>query len=241
MGYVAGRRPVREALLGRRQVSRIYLAQNTAPSKLVDEIVDDAGARSIPVNKVEKQHLDKLVGGVTHQGIVAEVSGYPHIGLSEMIDSVREKDKSLVVALDGVLDPQNLGAIIRTAVGVGADGLVIPKRRGASITATVAKTSAGAVEHANVAATNISVAIDRLKEVGFWVVGADAESPTPIWDLDLKGKTMLVLGGENEGLSRLVKSKCDFLASLPMSGKIESLNVSATSAVMIYEIVKQQT
>ncbi len=241
MPYIAGRRSVKEALMGRRQVSHVYLARSAGSSESVNEIVLLADTQSIPTSRVMTDQLDQWAGEVVHQGVVARISEFRYSDMADLVKLVNGKEQALVVALDGVDDPQNFGAITRTAVGAGVDGLIIREHRAVSVTPAVVKASAGAVEYAVVVRSNINSAIDRLKSEGFWIIGTDGLAPTPIWDLDLKGRIMFVFGGEHRGLSRLVKSKCDFLAKLPMSEKIDSLNVSAVAAVIIYEAVKQRT
>ncbi len=240
MSYIAGRRPIKEALLGSRQVSHVYMAHVIGPSESVNEIVRLAETQNIPIVKVLMEQLDQWAGGVVHQGIVARIGEFRYSDVADLMKLVEGKEQALVVALDGVDDPQNFGAITRTAVGAGVDGLIIREHRAVSVTPAVVKASAGAVEYAVIVRSNISLAIDQLKNEGFWIIGTDSSAPAPIWDLDLKGRIVLVLGGEHQGLSRLVKSKCDFLAMLPMSQKIGSLNVSAAAAVIIYEAVKQR-
>ncbi|HEB12082.1 MAG TPA: 23S rRNA (guanosine(2251)-2'-O)-methyltransferase RlmB [Actinobacteria bacterium] len=240
MSYVAGRRPVKEALLGRRQVSHVYLARGAGPSESVNEIVRLAETQNIPTVMVMTDQLDQWAGGVVHQGVVARIGEFRYSDMADLVRLVDGKEQALIVALDGVEDPQNFGAITRTAVGAGVNGLIIRENRAVSVTPAVVKASAGAIEYAVIVKSNISSAIDRLKSEGFWIIGTDGSAPAPIWDLDLKGRIVLVLGGEHQGLSRLVKSKCDFLAKLPMSRKISSLNVSAAAAAIIYEAVKQR-
>ena len=242
MEYVYGRKPVFEALRGRRRVHKIRLAQETKASPAVAGILRLAAEKSIPLERLPKRYVDDLIGDVLHQGVIAEVEPFKYTDIAELVASTVKNGRSLVVALDGVTDPQNLGAVIRTATAAGAAGIIVPKHGAAPVTAAVAKASAGLVEHAVIAATNLNNAIDRLKDDGgFWVVGADAAAPALIWDLDLTGKIVLVFGGEGEGLSRLVRSKCDFLAKLPLAAPVESLNVSAAAAVMMYEVVRQWT
>lgn len=205
----------------------------------MEEIAEAASALRVPIVRRTGEELGVLVGDMTHQGVVAEVEPYKYVGLDDLLATTKSQSRALLIALDGVTDPQNLGAIVRTAVGAGADGLLVPKHRASPVTAAVAKASAGLVEHASIAQTNLTAAIEKCKNAGYWVIGAHADAAAAIWDIDLSAKMVLVLGGEGRGLSTLVKSKCDFLAGLPMSGDVESLNVSAAAAVMIYEFVRQ--
>jgi 23S rRNA (guanosine2251-2'-O)-methyltransferase len=236
---VAGRKPVIEALAGRRRVFHVYLAEELKPSKTVDALLSAAENAKVPLSRVTKEDLSQLAGDTLHQGVAARVSAYAYSDLADLIALTETKETALVVALDGVTDPQNMGAVIRTAVGAGADGIVVPKHRTAPITPTVVKAAAGATEHAIIVQANLNTAISRLKAAGFWLVGADAGAPEAIWRLDLAGKVALVFGDEGQGLSHLVRSNCDFLAKLPLAGRIDSLNVSAAAAVMIYEVLRQ--
>lgn len=241
MEYIYGRKPVLEALRGRRRVLKVRLALEAKASPAIDDILRLVAENPVTLERPPKRVLDDLLGDVLHQGVIAEVEPFSYVDVADLIASTAEKSRALVVALDGVTDPQNLGAIIRTATAAAADGIIVPKHGAAPVTAAVAKASAGLVEHANIAATNLNNAIDKLKDAGFWVVGADAAAPGTIWEIDLAGKIVLVFGGEGAGLSRLVRSKCDFLAKLPLAAPVESLNVSAAGAVMIYEVVRQRT
>ncbi|MDP1807945.1 MAG: 23S rRNA (guanosine(2251)-2'-O)-methyltransferase RlmB [Actinomycetota bacterium] len=241
MEYIYGRKPVFEALRGRRRVHKIRLAQEAKPSPAIAGILRLAAEKSVPLDRPPKRYVDDLIGDVLHQGVIAEVEPFKYADIADLVASTAENSRALVVALDGVTDPQNLGAVIRTATAAAVDAIILSKHGAAPVTAAVAKASAGLVEYAVIVATNLNNAIDGLKNAGFWVVGADAAAPAPIWDLDLTGKIVLVFGGESEGLSRLVKSKCDFLAKLPLAAPVESLNVSAAAAVMMYEVVRQWT
>jgi 23S rRNA (guanosine2251-2'-O)-methyltransferase len=236
---VAGRKPVIEALAGRRRVYRVFLGEGLKPSKTVDTLLAAAERAGVPLVTVGKDELDRLAGPILHQSAVALVSAYEYAGLAKLIELTGTKDTALVVALDGVTDPQNLGAVIRTAVAAGADGIVVPKHRAAPVTPTVVKAAAGATEHAIMVQANLNTAISGLKAAGFWVIGADAGASEEIWRRDLTGKVALVFGDEGQGLSHLVRSNCDFLAKLPLVGPIDSLNVSAAAAVMIYEVLRQ--
>jgi 23S rRNA (guanosine2251-2'-O)-methyltransferase len=211
---IYGKRPVAEAELGRRSVLRIWKAPETPG-----------------------EELERLCGSPDHQGVVAEVEPYPYAGATELL---RIED-ALLVALDQVQDPRNLGAVARSAEAAGATGLIIPERRSAGVTAVACKASAGAVEHLAIAhARNLADWLGEAKEAGFWIWGADADAKQTPWEIDLTGPTVLVLGGEGKGLRPRVASACDGLVALPQRGKIDSLNVSAAATALLFEAVRQR-
>ena len=211
---VYGRRPVAEAKRGRRRVRRVWTTDDLPASE-----------------------LNRLAGGPDHQGVVAEVDPYPYADA----DSLLEREGALVVALDQVQDTRNLGAICRSAEAAGASGVVIPSRRSAAITPAACKASAGAVEHLPVArVTNLSDWLAKAKEAGGWIYGAEAGAPAPHTQADLTGKVVLVLGGEGKGLRRRVAETCDLLVSIPVRGRVASLNVSAAAAVLLFEALRQR-
>jgi 23S rRNA (guanosine2251-2'-O)-methyltransferase len=211
---VYGRRPVAEARRGRRGVRRVWTYEETDP-----------------------EELTRLAGSQDHQGVVAEVDPYPYADP----DTLLESPEALVVVLDQVQDPHNLGAVCRSAEAAGAAGVVIPERRSASVTAAVAKASAGAVEHLAVArVTNLVDWLRRAKERGAWIYGADADAATLYTDVDLTGRAVLVLGSEGRGLRRLVASSCDELVAIPVRGRVESLNFSVAAAALLFEAVRQR-
>ena len=213
--FIYGRNPVEEARHGRRRVLRVWEAPETPETKLVD-----------------------LCGSEDHQGIVAEVEPFPYVNGSELLQT----DDALVVVLDQIQDPRNLGAICRSAEAAGATGVVIPDRRAASITAAAAKASAGAVEHLKIARVrNISDWITEAKDSGFWVWGADGHSDQAPWQVDLTGRTALVLGTEEKGLRPRVAESCDGLVAIPQSGKVDSLNVSVAASILIFEAIRQRS
>lgn len=237
---IAGRNPVCEALRAGRPVNKIYLARGLKPAT-VAEITGLARERRVPVQKVDKQYLDRLVPGTAHQGIVARVAPHAYAELDDILAAARGDDP-LLVLLDEVTDPHNLGAIIRTAEAAGAHGVVIPRRRAAAVTPAVVKASAGAIEFVPVARVgNLAVTIDALKEKGIWVVGADASARQTIWDAPLDGPLALVVGGEDKGLGRLVREKCDLLVKLPMAGRVNSLNASVAAALVLFEAVRRRS
>ena len=223
---IYGIRPVVEALRsGRRNVFEVVDAVGDV------NVAKAADARSVDVKRASRQRVEDLVPGVIHQGIVARVEPYPYSGVEEIL-STREP---LVLVLDGVTDPRNLGAVLRAADGTGASGVVIPKDRAAGVTAAAVKASAGASEHVRVAReTNLRRAIDTMKRAGLWVFAAESGGP-PYTELDLAGPVGLVFGSEGRGVRRLVSEGCDGTISIPMLGAVGSLNVSVASAVLLYE------
>jgi 23S rRNA (guanosine2251-2'-O)-methyltransferase len=211
---VYGRRPVAEAQRGRRRVRRVWTTDDLAPGE-----------------------LSRLAGSADHQGIVAEVDPYPYADPRALL----ERPDALVLALDQIQDPRNLGAVCRSAEAVGAAGVVIPSRRSASITAAASKASAGAVEHLAVARVpNLADWLGVAKEAGAWVYGAESGAETPYASADLTGKVVLVLGSEGGGLRRRVAESCDLLVSIPLRGSVQSLNVSAAAAVLLFEAARQR-
>src|SRR5215213_14098 len=211
---IYGRQPVAEAERGRRRVHRVWRAPDTSG-----------------------EELERLCGSPDHQGVVAEVDAYPYGDPVGML----KREGSLLVALDQVQDPRNLGAVCRSAEFAGAAGVVIPERRSAAVTPVVCKTSAGAVEHLEVAhVRNLADWLAEAKEAGFWIWGADAEAEQAPWAVDLGGSTVLVLGGEGKGLRPRVAASCDGLVALPQRGAVESLNVSAAATALLFEALRQR-
>jgi 23S rRNA (guanosine2251-2'-O)-methyltransferase len=240
--YIAGKRAVLEALRSGRTIHKLWIADSAR--KLVQPIVAEAERQGAVVSFVDRRKLDQLVPGVQHQGVVAQVAAHGYADLEQLFAEAKRKPSyapPLFVVLDEIEDPHNLGSILRTADCAGADGIIIPKRRAVGLNATVAKTSAGAVEYVPVArVTNIAATIERLKEEGIWVAGADAGAEQEAYDADLRLPLAIVIGNENKGLSRLVKERCDFLIKLPMSGRINSLNASVAASILMYEAVRQR-
>jgi 23S rRNA (guanosine2251-2'-O)-methyltransferase len=229
MNLIYGRNPVEEASRGRRAVLQVWRTEATgAPADL-----DDA----VPVSVVTRDRLEELSRSPDHQGIVAEVGPYPYVDAEELLAS----DEALVVALDQVQDPQNLGAICRTAECAGVAGVVVPERRSAGVSAAVCKASAGAVEHLPIArVTNLADFLGRARKLGAWIYGADADAPESYTGADYRGRAVLVLGGEGAGLRPRVRAACDLLVSIPMRGGTGSLNVSAAAAVLLFEALRQR-
>jgi 23S rRNA (guanosine2251-2'-O)-methyltransferase len=235
---IAGRHPVLEALRAGRPLNKLWVAEHADGGSL-SEILARAREMGVVVQRVPRARLQKVAGDA-HQGVVAFAAARAYAALEDVM--ARDTGQApLIVLLDELNDPHNLGAIVRTAEAAGAQGVVVPKRRSASLTATVAKASAGALEYLPVArVSNLVQAIDRLKEAGYWVFGADAEAQRLYTQVDLRGPTAFVIGAEGSGLSRLVKARCDEIVKLPMLGRVGSLNASVAAGVLLYEAVRQR-
>jgi 23S rRNA (guanosine2251-2'-O)-methyltransferase len=240
MHYIYGINSVTEALKARgRAFEWVGMAKERHDIRL-QRLIEDCRRMKIQVKFLERTELDRMAGTAAHQGVVAVTSAKQYSELEDIVGAKRG-EYSLVVVLDGVEDPHNLGAILRTADAAGADGIVIPDRRAASVTGTVTKVSAGASEHLPIAkVTNIARSIEELKDRNIWTVGLAEEGKQTYDSLDYNMDCALVLGAEGKGLHDLVKRKCDFLVSIPMLGKVPSLNVSVAAAVVLYEIVRQR-
>ena len=205
------------------------------------DVLEVTSARRVPVRHVTPEALDADAQGAKHQGVVAEVTPLPPASLEDLARVKDGGDPPLIVVLDGVEDPQNVGAIIRSVDAAGGSGLVRQTRRAAPLAGAAAKASAGAVHHVPVAdVVNIARALEELKQLGVWSVGLDADAETPYYGLDLTGSIALVVGAEGHGLRRLVRERCDFVAAIPMAGHVSSLNVSAATAIVLFEVVRQR-
>jgi 23S rRNA (guanosine2251-2'-O)-methyltransferase len=236
--YISGRNAVYEVLkAGKKQVNKIYVSQ-TAHGNIIKDIINLARERGIPVHHTPPERLDKFEME-NNQGVVAETAPTVYLSLTELWEKVKTETKPLIVILDGIEDPHNLGAIIRNAVVFGAHGLVVGKWRSANLTETVIRTSAGASEHIPIArVTNIAQSISELKELGCWVVGTDSEGK-PIQEETFSHPLAVVIGSEGSGLHRLVKERCDTVVAIPQKQTISSLNASCASAVVLYEISRR--
>ena len=238
-----GRNAVRECLrAGRRTVYKVLLAEGVKESGTVADILNTARGRGIVPQRVERRQLDGL-GDVNHQGVAAEVEPYPYSDPEEMLKVAEERGESpLLLLLDCLQDPQNLGTLLRTAEAVGVHGVIIPKRRAVAVTPAVVNASAGAVEHLLVArVTNVVQAMDRLKAANVWVVGLEDVPEAQLYHrADLNIPLALVVGSEGGGMRRLVRERCDFLIRLPMRGRIGSLNASVAGSIALYEIWRQR-
>lgn len=237
---IEGRNSVMEAFRSGKTIDKLFVL-NGCEEGSVRSIIREAKKQDTIINYVKKERLDQISETGKHQGVIAYAAAYEYAKVEDIFARAEEKGEApFVIILDNIEDPHNLGAIIRTANLAGAHGVIIPKRRAVGLTATVAKTSAGALNYTPVAkVTNIAKTIEDLKEKGLWFVCADMGG-TNMYDLDLKGPIGLVIGNEGEGVSRLVKEKCDFIASIPMKGDIDSLNASVAAGVLAYEIVRQR-
>jgi 23S rRNA (guanosine2251-2'-O)-methyltransferase len=237
---IYGIHAVTEALRSRPQsISHIAIARGRSDAKL-QKIIEAARSAGVALRFEPRQALDRLSSGGTHQGVIASISAKAYGDVSDIISQRRGKF-AFVLVLDGIEDPHNLGAIIRTADAAGADGIIIPERRATGVTGIVAKASAGAVEHLPIArVTNISRALEELKSKNIWTVGLDERGSQPYDQLDYKMDCALVLGAEGKGLHEHVRKHCDFVVSIPMLGKVPSLNVSVAAAVVMYELVRQR-
>ena len=235
-----GRNAVLEAFRSGKTIDKLFILDGCQDGP-IKSIVREAKKTDAIINYVDKERLDRLAGTGHHQGVVAIGAAYEYAEVDDILASAKEKGEDpFIFILDEIEDPHNLGAIIRTANLAGAHGVIIPKRRAVGLTATVAKTSAGAINYTPVAkVTNISQTIEELKKQGLWFVCADMGGET-MYNLNLKGPIGLVIGNEGNGVSRLVKDKCDFIASIPMKGDIDSLNASVAAGVLAYEIVRQR-
>lgn len=240
MNVIFGINSVSEALKARgRAFEWVGVAKERNDLRL-QRVIQDCRRGSIPVRFVPRVELDRMAGTASHQGVVAVTSSKQYADLDDVIAAKRGQ-YSLVVVLDGVEDPHNLGAILRTVDACGGNGVVISERRAAGITGTVVKSSAGASEHLPVAkVTNISRSLEELKEKGFWTVGLDERGPQSYDAIDYKMECAVVLGAEGKGLHDLVKKKCDFLVSIPMLGSVPSLNVSVAAGIVLYEAIRQR-
>ncbi len=236
-----GRNPVLEAFRSGKTIDRLFVLDGCHDGP-VQTILREAAKKNTYINYVKKERLDQMSETSKHQGVIAYIAAYEYAEVSDILDNAAKKNEDpFIIILDGIEDPHNLGAIIRTANLAGAHGIIIPKHGASGLTATVAKASAGAINYTPVAkVTNISRTIEDLKKQGIWFVCAAADGDT-MYNLNLTGPIGLVIGNEGNGVSRLVKEKCDFSAAIPMNGNIDSLNASVATGVLAYEIVRQRS
>ena len=237
---IEGRNAVLEAFRSGKTIDKLYILDGCQDGS-ISNIKREARRQDTIINFVTKERLDQLSSTGHHQGVIAQAAAYSYATVEEMLETAREKGEDpFLILLDNIEDPHNLGAIIRTANIAGAHGVIIPKRRAVGLTATVAKTSAGALNYTPVAkVTNLVKTMEELKEKGIWFVCADMDGES-MYSLDLTGPIGLVIGNEGEGVSRLVKENCDFVAGIPMKGEITSLNASVAGGILAYEIVRQR-
>lgn len=239
-GTVLGRRAVLEALRGGRPVSRVLVARTADVRGPLRDIMQEARARHVMVQIVDRRHLDTLARGVVHQGVAALVAVAAPITVEALLQRIRDRGAApFLMVLDGVQDPQNLGAVIRTADAAGAHGIIIPRRRAAGLSPAVARASAGAIAHLPVAQVgNLVAALEHLKTEGVWIVGADADGAERYDLAGLAPPLALVVGGEGRGLHRLVRERCDRVVRIPLRGQVASLNVSVAAALLLYEVAR---
>lgn len=236
---VIGRNAVIEALKGERTIETLYIA-NSKLEGSINAIVSMAKEKRIIIKEVDKRKLDSMCDGAVHQGVIAKVTPFKYSEVSDILALAEEKNEPpFIVILDEVEDPHNLGSIARTAELFGVHGIIIPKRRSASVSATVYKSSVGAIEHVKIAkVTNLNATIEELKEKGIWVYGADIRAEEYSYQVDFSGPCAIIIGNEGKGISKLTVQKCDKLIKIPMVGKINSLNASVAGGIMMYEVLK---
>jgi len=238
MNWLTGFHAIEEALNAARSLDRIVIARGRHGER-VEAIVRLAKSRGVPVRFEERQQLDRLAGTREHQGIAALAAAKPTAELEDLLAAKTER--GLLVVLDGIEDPHNLGAIVRTSLAAGAQGVVIPERRAAGLSDTVERASAGALAHLPVARVkNLVRAMEQMKEAGYWLVGLDERAKKNHTDVDLTGPAGIVLGREGEGLHELTRKRCDFLVSIPTVGPVRSLNVSVAAGVILFEVMRQR-
>jgi 23S rRNA (guanosine2251-2'-O)-methyltransferase len=238
---IYGINPVKEALRGTRRAFELFVAAGSSDRRM-EKILDQAADRSVPVRHRDKIDISRMCGTDHHQGVALRVESFPYKELEDILDRWRESGEAgLLLVLDGVQDPHNLGALIRTAACAGAQGVIIPKDRAAGITATVEKSSAGASETVPISrVANIAQVLEQLKAESFWIYGAADSAASSLYSQDFTGHVALVIGGEGEGIRPLVRKKCDHLIAIPLKGGVSSLNASVAGGVVLFEIVRQR-
>jgi 23S rRNA (guanosine2251-2'-O)-methyltransferase len=242
MDRLTGIHAVREALESGRALERIVVARGRHGDR-IEELVAKARERGVPVRFEERAQMDRLAGTPQHQGVVAFAAAKAALSIEDLIrgDGNATEGAKLLVILDGVEDPHNLGAVIRSALAAGAGGVILPERRAAGLNETVARAAAGALEHMPVArVVTVARAMEQLKEAGYWLVGLDEHAKQKYTEIDFTGAMALVLGGEGSGLHELVRKRCDFLVSIPTTGPIRTLNVSVSAGIVLFEAVRQR-
>ena len=236
--WIVGRHPVTEAIQSGREINKIWI--NKQSQGLSQDLMNQVKERKITVQFVPRQKLDQLVGSERHQGIVASVAAHEYAEIDDLFQVAEKRgEHPFFIMLDGLEDPHNLGSVLRTADAVGAHGVIIPKNRAVGLTSVVAKASTGAIEYIPVArVTNLSQTIKELKERGVWFIGTAADAPKDYKNLEADMPICLIIGNEGKGMSRIVKEACDFLISIPMKGKVSSLNASVATGLLLYEVLR---
>jgi len=238
---IYGRHPVLSALESHRNLNRLWITSRLRYDPRFHHLVLQAKDNGTVIDEVDPKRLDQITNGANHQGVAAQIAPYTYTELEDLISQAQTVSEPVIVVADGITDPHNLGAIIRTAEAIGAQGLVIPQRRAVGITSTVVKVAAGALENFAVArVVNLSRALEQLKESGFWIYGTAATGSEPLHSVRFTGSTVLVVGSEGEGLSMLTQKSCDVLVSIPLQGKTPSLNASVATGMALYEIYRQR-
>ncbi|PKM79365.1 MAG: 23S rRNA (guanosine(2251)-2'-O)-methyltransferase RlmB [Firmicutes bacterium HGW-Firmicutes-13] len=238
---ILGRQPVMEALKARSKLQKILIAEGAA-GLIIREIEGYARGQGIPLEKVERKYIDKISDGFNHQGVAAVGFEFNYAELDDIFYLAERKgEHPFLLLLDQIQDPQNLGALIRTAEAAGAHGVVIPNRRAAQVTPAVFRASAGAISYVPVARVkNLNYLIDELKKKGLWIYGTDAQGIQLYYEVDYHNPLAVIIGSEGKGISRILREKCDYLVKIPMKGKVSSLNASAAGAVLLYEVLRQR-
>lgn len=236
--YIYGKNTVLESINSNKDLKKVYLAKGNID--LLNKVKKQIGNKKIELNLLPQNVMNERFGK-NNQGIVAEISEYHYTELNDLIKSTNDKEHVAIAILDGLEDPHNLGAIMRTADATGMDGIIIPKNRSVSLNSTVAKVSTGAIEHVKVVqATNLVQAMNTLKDNGYWIIGLDMDGSVDYKTHDYKGKIAVVIGSEGSGISRLVKENCDFHVHIPMYGHVNSLNASVSASIIFYEIIRNR-
>ena len=238
---VEGRNAVIELLESGKDINKIFIQAGEKHGSIM-KILAKAKANGVVIQEVQKRKLDEMSTSHNHQGVIAIVPPYEYVEIDDILEEAKNRnEESFILILDGIEDPHNLGSIIRTAETAGVHGIIIPKRRAASVNATVAKTSAGAVEYMKIArVNNINETINELKDKGIWICGTDMSAKTLHYDQDYKMPIAIVIGNEGKGMARLTKENCDFFVKIPMKGRINSLNASVSAGIIMYEVVKSR-
>jgi 23S rRNA (guanosine2251-2'-O)-methyltransferase len=236
-----GKQPVRSALEKGRTLNRLWIIDQLRYDGRFLPLIEEAKNKGTVIDVVDRKRLDQITQGENHQGVVAQVAAYTYWELEDLIQQSAKDPEPMILVLDGIEDPQNLGSLIRTAEALGVNGLIIPQRRASGVTATVSRVAAGAVEHLAIArVVNLNQALERLKEAGYWVVGAEASGERSVSAMDLKGPLVVVVGSEGKGISLLTQKLCDFICHIPLKGRTPSLNAGVAGGIILYEVSRQR-